>query len=304
MSFSFQRFWAWPSELRRLGVLGMNRRNGDFILPLNSREYYPDVDDKLRTKALCAANGIQTPATYDVLHGLMDRSRLPKLLDQHLQVVLKPARGSGGRGIIVISSRVGDKFMTPSEKCYALADLRHHCAEILAGLYSLGGQPDSVIIEQRIECHPAFNSFAVGGTPDIRVIVYRGEPVMAMARLPTKASNGRANLHQGAVAVAIELESGTACDGVHKGRIVERHPDTQEFLSELTVPGWSDVLNASQNLVKQLQLGFVGVDIVIDRNLGAVILEANARPGLAIQIANRSGLLLAQGCIDSHRTRP
>jgi len=38
-------------------------------------------------------------------------------------------------------------------------------------------------------------------------------------------------------------------------------------------------------------LGYLGVDLVIDKNEGPLLLELNARPGLQIQIANRKGLL-------------
>ncbi len=34
----------------------------------------------------------------------------------------------------------------------------------------------------------------------------------------------------------------------------------------------------------------LGADIVIDRNRGPMLLELNARPGLAIQVANQCGL--------------
>jgi hypothetical protein len=37
-------------------------------------------------------------------------------------------------------------------------------------------------------------------------------------------------------------------------------------------------------------LGYLGVDIVIDRDQGPLLLELNARPGLGIQIANMAGL--------------
>jgi hypothetical protein len=37
-------------------------------------------------------------------------------------------------------------------------------------------------------------------------------------------------------------------------------------------------------------LRYIGVDIVIDAEQGPIILEANARPGLSIQLANRRGL--------------
>ena len=57
------RFWAWPSELRRYGLLGMNRRNAAYVLPGNPRECYPLVDDKLLTKRLCDEHGIPVPKT-------------------------------------------------------------------------------------------------------------------------------------------------------------------------------------------------------------------------------------------------
>ena len=46
--------WSWwpGAKLRDLGILGMNRRNAEFLLVSNPRRLYPMVDDKLRTKAL------------------------------------------------------------------------------------------------------------------------------------------------------------------------------------------------------------------------------------------------------------
>ena len=37
--------WASPSELRKAGVLGMNRRNYNVIAKYNPRRLYPLVDD-------------------------------------------------------------------------------------------------------------------------------------------------------------------------------------------------------------------------------------------------------------------
>ena len=298
-----RRFWAWPSELKRLGILGMNRRNADLVLPLNPRANFPNVDDKLRTKGLCEESGIRVPKTLAVFRCLSELKRMPGLLEAQPEFVIKPARGSGGRGIIVIAGRKEQRFVTPGGTAYTEADLRYHCAEIVSGLYSLGEQNDAVIVEQRIVCHPVFERFAVGGTPDIRVIVYRGEPAMAMARLPTHLSQGKANLHQGAVAAALDLESGTAHGGVFRNRVVECHPDTKSLLSELVIPQWANVLEFSCRLASRLGLGYVGIDLVIDRDGGPLILEANARPGLAIQLANRAGLLKSIQRIDSAAVR-
>ncbi len=281
----------------------MNRRNAELVLPLNPRANFPNVDDKLRTKSLCTKYQIGVPATIAVLNHLSELKKLPATLSACSEFVVKPARGSGGRGIIVVAGRHGDRLVTPSGREYTEADLRHHCAEIMSGLYSLGGHTDSVIVEQRIVCHPIFNRFAVGGTPDIRVIVYRGEPAMAMARLPTKASQGKANLHQGAVAAAIDLHSGTAYGGVWRNRVVTGHPDTEASLADLEIPHWPQVLEYACRLASGLGLGYVGIDLVIDQANGPLVLEANARPGLAIQLANRQGLLIAIQRIDAALSR-
>jgi hypothetical protein len=37
-------------------------------------------------------------------------------------------------------------------------------------------------------------------------------------------------------------------------------------------------------------LGFLGVDVVLDKEKGPAVLEVNARPGLSIQVCNRAGL--------------
>jgi len=45
-------------------------------------------------------------------------------------------------------------------------------------------------------------------------------------------------------------------------------------------------------------LGYLGVDMVIDRDKGPLILEMNARPGLNIQIANCTGIATRIARID------
>src|SRR5690606_16016159 len=67
MDNNSKRFWAWPDELRRRGILGINNRNVEFILEHNPRELYPRVDNKLKTKEICQEHGIQVPETYFVM---------------------------------------------------------------------------------------------------------------------------------------------------------------------------------------------------------------------------------------------
>jgi alpha-L-glutamate ligase-like protein len=166
-------------------------------------------------------------------------------------------------------------------------------------MYSLGGQTDTAIVQQRIRLHPAFAAISYKGIPDVRVILYRNEPAMAMLRLPTRASNGRANLHQGGIGTGVDLDTGVTHHAVQRDRFVAKHPETGRPVVGMRVPFWGEVLQMSRKVAQAVGLGYIGVDIVVDAERGPLLLEANARPGLAIQIANGRGLLPRLEAIDA-----
>jgi alpha-L-glutamate ligase-like protein len=166
-------------------------------------------------------------------------------------------------------------------------------------MYSLGGRPDAAIFQQRVRLHPSFEPIAYKGIPDVRVVVYRGEPAMAMLRLPTKQSGGRANLHQGGIGAGVDLETGRTHHAVQRNRNIEKHPDTGAAVVGHAVPHWEAVLEMSRKVARAVGLGYVGVDVVVDAESGPLLLEANARPGLAIQIANGKGLVPRLAAIDA-----
>src|SRR5439155_6413839 len=122
--------------------------------------------------------------------------------------VIKPNRGSAGRGVLVITGRDGKHYLRHNGEKLRLEAIRQHLSDILSGMYSLGGRPDEAILQQRVLLHPAFEPITYKGIPDVRVILYRNEPAMAMLRLPTRASNGRANLHQGGIGTGVDLTTG------------------------------------------------------------------------------------------------
>lgn len=297
--------WIWRAarRLRQLGILGMNRRNAACILDYNPRSKFPLVDDKLRMHQLCRSIGVPTPDVYATLTSYAQLHRLPNLLAERGDFVIKPNRGSAGRGVLVLTGRQlaqgGYRYVRHNGELIDLDGMRQHLSDILSGMYSLGGQSDQAIIQQRIRLHPAFASISYKGIPDVRVILYRNEPAMAMLRLPTRESGGRANLHQGGIGAGVDLDSGVTNHAVQRNRFVDHHPDTRETLVGMRVPFWQEVLQMSRRVSESVGLGYIGVDIVLDEVAGPMLLEANARPGLAIQIANNQGLLPRLEAIDT-----
>ncbi len=290
-----------PRELRRLGIVGMNARNVDMIARLNARRHYPLVDDKLLTKSLALEAGIAVPELYGVIETNHDARRLRERISGRDDFVIKPAHGSGGNGILVITGRMGERFRKANGLLEDMEGLEHHVSNILSGMYSLGGQPDKAMIEYRVRFDALFAKVSFQGVPDIRTVVYQGYPVMAMARLPTRGSDGKANLHQGAVGVGIDITKGVTGHGVWHNEIVERHPDTGAPIGGIVIPEWDRLLALAAGCHELTGLGYLGVDVVLDRDYGPLILELNARPGLAVQLANGDGLRKRIDRIDAVR---
>jgi alpha-L-glutamate ligase-like protein len=281
--------FANPRRLREIGLLGMNERNF-FISRYNQRKLYPLVDDKLKTKLLAEQRGLAVPKLYGVVREQHEVEEIDALLDKHDSFVIKPSRGSGGKGIKVIVGRRDDVFIKSSGEEVTRLDITRHVSNILSGLYSLGGKPDVAMIEALVEMDPQFNGLSYEGIPDIRIIVCLGYPVMSMMRLATHASDGKANLHQGAVGVGLDLASGRSLFAVQYNRPLKLHPDTGLPLNTLTIPHWHELMCLGASCYEITGLGYLGADIVMDRNRGPLIMELNARPGLSIQIANNTGL--------------
>lgn len=282
--------WSNYLGLRRGGVLGLNARNGDYIMRYNQRHLYPLVDDKIRCKKVLAAAGMPVPDLLNTIDNLGQTRRLRKRLGDLKQFVVKPANGSGGDGILVITAQRNNLYVGSDGRLWDYDDLEHHVTNVVSGLYSLGGQLDAAMIEDLVKFDPVFDQLAFQGVPDIRVIVFKGFPVMAMVRLPTRSSGGKANLHQGAVGAGIIIRSGRTIGGVSGNLRVAEHPDTGASIAGFHIPDWQVILDMASRCYEAVGLGYLGVDIVLDKEKGPLILELNARPGLNIQIANGCGL--------------
>ncbi len=283
--------WIRPRELKQLGMLSMNKRNIDYIARYNDRSAYPLVDNKLKTKLIVEEYEVASPKLLQVVREQHEIGHFSERVADLDGFAIKPAKGSGGKGILVIVGRDGDDFVKPSGSKVSLDEIERHLSNILAGLYSLGGSPDVAVIEALVRCDPRLARFSHQGVPDIRIVMFKGYPVMAMLRLATHASDGKANLHQGAVGVGLNLANGQALNAVQFDRPLGRHPDNDLNLTDIHIDNWHYLLNMASRCYEATGLGYMGVDLVVDESRGPLLLELNARPGLAIQIANGQGLL-------------
>jgi alpha-L-glutamate ligase-like protein len=275
---------------RRAGILGINRRNADYTMRCNERRHYPLVDDKLATKRLCEKAGIPVPGLMAVVRHHFEMRGLLPALDRYDSFVLKPARGAMGNGILVVVGRKGDRFVSAAGREYSHGEFLYHASGIISGLYSLGGRADAAMVEERLQIELSLADLSPAGVPDIRVIVYRGIPVMAMMRLPTRRSAGRGNLHQGAIGVGVDMVTGITHHAVMHGVPVRRSPDNGEEVIGRKIPSFARALEIAVAAADETGLGYLGADVVIDALGGPMILELNARPGLTIQVANHAGL--------------
>lgn len=278
------------AKLKDKGVMGLNERNLRLVAELNPRHLMRLVNDKTITKDLARDANIPNPELIGLIRGSYDMRQLETFLDQPNGVAIKPANGSQGNGILVIKGPMKDGYRLANGRRILFEDLRFHVMNILSGMYSLGGLPDTVLIEERVRFTGVFDDISFNGVPDVRLIVVKGVPILAMLRLPTADSDGKANLHKGGVGVGVDLVSGVTQLGMQYGSLIDTHPDTANELSGLKIPYWSDMLLMAARAYDVTKLGYLGADIVLDAEKGPLLLELNARPGIAIQVANRYGL--------------
>jgi|SRR5690554_251228 len=292
--------WKTWKALEAKGIMGINRRNADYVLKYNKRSLYPVVDDKILTKQRALAAGIRVPEMYGIIETEKQIEGLDRIIGERNDFVIKPAQGAGGDGILVVADRFEGRYKTVSGRIISHQEIEQQISTILSGLYSLGGHRDRALIEYRVTPDPIFRSISYEGVPDIRIIVLMGYPVMAMLRLPTRQSNGKANLHQGAIGVGVDLVTGITLGGTWLNNKITRHPDTGNAVDGVQLPDWDGFMRLAANCYELCGLGYIGVDMVLDQDQGPMILELNARPGLNIQIANNCGLTLRTQAVEEH----
>jgi alpha-L-glutamate ligase-like protein len=290
-------------------ILGLNARSQLYSYPLNKVRGRSIASSKIKTKRLLRKFGVPVPEIYAKFtkpEKIMkfDWESLP------FAFALKPSRGLGGEGIVVAKKKDKETpdegglgftlfkkkgrskvaWITTQKERVTDEDLKLHVLDILEGAYSVGNIPDTAFIEEYVGRHKALRRYSYRGTPDVRVIVFNRVPVMAMLRLPTKESGARANLHQGAVAVGVDIATGVTTKAYWHGRYIRYKPGSKRKLNGIKIPMWNRILEIAIQAGDAASLGYYGADVVLHPEKGPMVLELNYQPGLSIQLANGAGL--------------
>lgn len=272
-------------------ILGLNARGTLYTYRYNKKKGRKIAASKLLTSKVLEKAGIPSPKIYAKFKGPQDLidfdwDSLPP------SFVVKPNKGLGGEGIIVIKKKSKDKevWITTQRERVDVEDIKLHIQDIMEGAFSMGNTPDFVLIQEYVGRHKAFKKYAYRGTPDLRIIIFNKVPVMSMLRLPTKESGGRANLHQGAIAVGVDITTGITTKAIWHRQPIKTKPGTKRKLHGIKIPQWNDMLLMAVKASEAANLGYCGVDIVLHPKKGPMVLELNSQPGLSIQLANMKGL--------------
>jgi|GEM_PF-24305 len=278
----------FPPIFKNYGVLGLNARNLLYIKPHNARKSIAFADDKLKTKSFLSTRGVPTAKVFAKIETrsqlqTFDFSTLPS------ECVLKPNNGFGGEGILILRGRKKGQFLVTGKKPISDQELREHIEDILDGKFSVSNKVDTAFFEQILVPHKCFVPLRPAGLPDIRIIVFNLVPVMAMLRIPTAESEGKANVHLGGVGIGIDMGKGVTTHAAQYHHIVKELPHGIATKG-IELPYWDEMLEIAANIQHVTNIGYLAVDLTLDAEKGPMLLEVNARAGLMVQIANMAPL--------------
>lgn len=271
------------------GILGLNARNLLYIKPFNPRKAVAFADDKLKTKAFLGARGIPVAKVFARIENhrqlrTFDFRQLPDTC------VLKPNYGFGGGGILVLKGRdAKGQFLEQGKKPISDKQMSEHIEDILDGKFSVNGLPDTAFFEKILVPDDAFAPLRPAGLPDIRIVVFNLVPVMAMLRIPTSGSGGKANVHLGGIGIGIDIAKGVTTFATQYNKRIHTLPSGAPP-SGIAIPRWEELLLIASRIQSITNIGYLAVDLTLDADMGPVLLEVNARAGLMVQVANLAPL--------------
>lgn len=247
--------------IRRFEDAGINQR-------INPSAWMPDcvLADKIAFSERCAAAGLPHPGVVATLR--RGRWNMVKPVASR-PLLLKPARGEGGRGVRLID---------------ALADA--------------GTPRHDWLVQVRIATHPALADLALNALPTARITTIAGpggpEVVNSVVRLPVDPAAVVDNMKAGGILSPVDLDTGTlglACKG-YGGGDIDRHPVTGAAIPGRVLPDWAAakalVIDAHARAFADYSI--IGWDVGFAPD-GPMLIEGNGKPGVLMpQRAGRRGL--------------
>lgn len=192
-------------------------------------------------------------------------------------LVLKPAGGSQGRGLVIL-----DELDHDTGRARTRTGEETTLADALEGLDpgGAGGFPGH-LVQEPLRSHPELAALAPWTTNTLRVvtIVTADGEGHVQGAVTTLGRRGRManNWHQGGVNVTVDVASGVLGRGVvlEPLRWTDRHPDTDERFVGVRVPWWDEVIDVCLRAARLLPgARSIGWDVVVTQD-GPVLLEAN-----------------------------
>ena len=270
-------------------VIGMNARNIHLVNPNNPRKYFQLANNKFLTKNWLQVNGFPCAKTIATIQSKFQISECFEKIKNIQSMVIKPSQSFGGKGILLLQEKTPEgNWLTPSKKIIKEENFKSHCTDILSGIFSNEGREETVLIEEKLMPNDEFMP-ELKCLSDLRVICLKDKIVLAMVRIPTQKSGGKANLHAGGIGLGVDLKTGKITQAIQSGQKITHHPDNQFPLIGHQIPSWSQIVEKSNRLVQKFPLKYIGIDWALATPFPQ-ILEINSRPGLEIQNANGIGL--------------
>ncbi len=270
-------------------LLGQNARNLNYIKGYNTKIAKKLADSKLKTKEFLKINSVAIPETISILENVFDLSEsiFEKLTPPF---VVKPNGWFWWKWILIISKISSDwNYITNDEKIFSKTKLLDHFRDILDWFYSLSWNRDKVLIEKKIELDEEIELLWKYWLPDIRIVVFNMVPVMAMLRVPTQLSNGKANIHAWACWVWIDIWTWKLTYITSYSKIIKSIPWIWD-VRWLRLPWWDKALALAVKAQQITKIWYLWCDIVLDKSKWPLVLELNIRPWLEVQMANLSAL--------------
>lgn len=275
---------------KNYGILWQNARNLKYIWEFNDDLAKKLADSKLKTKEFLSNKWVKVSENLAIIksHSELDNFDIQSL---PLPFVVKPNAGYGGKWIIVFEKKDAEgNFISNDHQIYSSVQLISHIRDILDGFYSLSGNRDKVIFERKLILDHSIELLGKYGLPDIRVIVFNSVPVIAMLRVPTANSKGKANLHGWACGLWIDIWSWKITYITQFKKMIKSIPWIGD-VRWVEIPHWEEILKLAVKVQQVTNVWYVWCDIVLDDTFGPLLLEMNVRPGLEVQVANKVPLL-------------